>query len=271
MLFEAEKDVLSWYESQERTLTKDFLDKIPWHEVKNHPIPEELLPVIFYMRDVEAFTPVYFEQMMKTPTGREPAIRAFMERWSAEEPLHGDLLNRFLEEAGHSSKPTWKQDIMQEIPSDYLRQVRTHNKIINLIGKAFTPVHMTWGAIGEMSTLAGYQRLWRLAQHPVLEHILRAIGSEESKHYFFYWSVARIHLARSPVRRKLARFIVDKFWSPVGEGTKLRSVTDDVIRRLFSGQEGIEYFDQHVTAMLAKLPGFENSKLPTLRIAEAAT
>jgi hypothetical protein len=38
---------------------------------------------------------------------------------------------------------------------------------------------MTFGAIHEMSTTQGYRRLIELADHPVLNHILRGIIREE--------------------------------------------------------------------------------------------
>lgn len=270
MLFENEEDALAWYQSHDRVLTKDFLATIPWHEVHKTPFASELLPVIRYMRDVETYTPVYFDQLMQSPTGHHPAIRAFMERWVTEEPLHGELLNRFMEEVGVPSAPTWKQDIMHHIPAGYTKIAKRNMRIANMIGTRFTAVHMTWGAINELQTLTGYQRLWRMAKHPVLEYILRAIGREESKHYFFYWSIARIRLARSGFSRALARFIIDTFWSPVGEGTKLRSETNAVIRALFAGADGVRYVDQFVNNMIAKLPGFETSTRITDRIAQAA-
>ena len=48
-----------------------------------------------------------------------------------------------------------------------------------MFGRHFSGVHMVWGAINEMTTLQGYRRLWKLAGHPVLEQLLRAIAQEE--------------------------------------------------------------------------------------------
>ena len=97
------------------------------------------------------------------------------------------------------------------------------------MGHHFTGVHMTWGAINELSTLTGYQRLWTLAKHPVLDHILKHIAREEATHSFFYWSVARIKLMRSSFRQQLARFIINTFWSPVGENKKTPAESNVVI------------------------------------------
>ena len=35
MNFETNKDVLEWYERQERTLTPEFISAIPWDKVKD--------------------------------------------------------------------------------------------------------------------------------------------------------------------------------------------------------------------------------------------
>ena len=100
MSFETNKEVLDWYERQPRTLTKEFISNINWRDVRNHPLDEKFIPVLLYMRDVETLTDVYYEELRRTPTGKDPIIRKFMERWSAEEQTHGELLNQFLNEAG---------------------------------------------------------------------------------------------------------------------------------------------------------------------------
>ncbi len=266
MLFERAEDALQWYESQERVLTPEFLNTIPWDEVKNHSVDDAFLPTLMYMRDVENFTGVYFEELMKTPTGKESTIRRFMERWRTEEPVHGDLLNRFMAEAGYPAEEKWYERIRREIPKRYRVNTRINGAIANLIGKRFTAVHMTWGAINELSTLTGYQRLWTLAKHPVLEYILKAIAREEARHSLFYWSVARIHLAQSDASKKMARFLVDRFWTPVGQGTKPESAANAVVRCLFNGEDGLAMFDRQVTERIRQLPGFEDFTKTTHRI-----
>lgn len=268
MLFQSERDALDWFQSGERVLTKSFLDSIEWHKVKDTPFDERLLPVVQYMRDIETMTEVYFEELMASATGKDPVIRAFMEQWVSEEPLHGELLNRFMEEAGYPSDADWKQQGFDAISWRY----KVKNKLVQFMtlpfGKRFTSVHMTWGAINEYSTLTGYRRLWESAKHPVLESILRGIVREEARHAHFYWSVARIHLAQRMGDRRLARFIVDRFWSPVGQGIKPVTETNLVISTLFSGQDGLEAMRRFVNDRVAQLPGFEGLTSVTERVAQ---
>src|SRR3972149_4167423 len=89
-LFETDQDVLQWYERQPRAVSKEFVDSIPWKEVRNHQINPAFVPVLFYMRDVEFFTDIYYKELLRTPTGKDPVIRKFMERWSVEEIQHAE-------------------------------------------------------------------------------------------------------------------------------------------------------------------------------------
>lgn len=263
MLFDHEDDVLAWYQKPERVLTPAFIDAIPWKDIVRTPLNEAFLPVILYMRDIERFTSVYYEQLLQTPTSKDPVIRPFIDQWSAEEPLHGDLLNRFLEEAGHPISEAWYEDMRRKLPAKYDRNQHVSQFVSRCVGTRFTAVHMTWGAIQEFTTLNGYQRLWEKAGHPVLEQILRGIVREEARHAFFYWSMARIKLLRSSFSQALTRFLVDRFWQPVGQGAKSALESQYLIRTLFAGEEGVDFVDKRVNAQLQRLPGME--QLRTVR------
>ena len=269
-MFETDRDVLAWYEKQPRSLNDQFLKSIPWHEVPKHPLNPEFIPVLIYMRDVESFTDIYYRELLRTPTGKNPVIRRFMERWSAEESDHGELLNRFLNEAGIPTGPRWQAEARARIPARYTLEMYLQTFIAKPFGDYFSGTHMVWGAINEMTTLQGYRRLWQLAGHPVLEYVLRAIAHEESVHSSFYWNIARLKLEQSPFARKLARFLIHQFWSPVGQGTKTRQETNSVIATLFKGTAGVDFFDRNVTGRLQRLPGFASSRHVTERVAEIA-
>ena len=42
----------------------------------------------------------------------------------------------------------------------------------SMVTRDFVAVHMTWGAINELSTLTGYYQLIRRSSHPVLHQML---------------------------------------------------------------------------------------------------
>jgi rubrerythrin len=257
MTFETKRDVLNWYEKQPRTLTKEFINRIDWKEVKNHPFDEKFVPVLLYMRDVEALTDMYYDEMRRTPTGKDPVISKFMERWSNEEQTHGEILNRFLNEAGIETHEKWQAEVRGAVSNFYTINQYLITSLTNLVGKKFTATHMTFGAIHEMSTTQGYRRLAQLANHPVLTEILGGIIREESAHTHFYRSVARLELRNSEFSQKLARFIVRNFWTPVGSGAKPKTESNYTIATLFSGDGGLDWIDKNVTRRVQALPGFD--------------
>ena len=268
MSFETKQDVLEWYEKQPRTLTREFLSSIPWNKVRDHEIPPQLVPVLLYMRDVETLTDMYYRELRRTPTGRDPVICKFMERWGTEELVHGEVLNRFLLEAGIVCDESWQAQVQRAVSTFYTLNALFISSITNLVGSKFTATHMTFGAIHEMTTAQGYRRLAEMANHPVLSMILKAIIREESAHTQFYWSVARLELQRSEFARKVARFAIQHFWNPVGQGSKPREQTEYTVSTLFAGKSGIEKLDTTITKRVQQLPGFTDFTRITERLTE---
>jgi rubrerythrin len=257
MSFETKKDVLDWYEKQPRTLTKEFIGGIEWNDIKKYPLDEKLVPVLLYMRDVEALTDMYYDELRRTPTGKDPIISKFMERWSNEEQTHGELLNRFLNEAGFETNDKWQHQVRGAVTKFYTVNNYLIGCLTNLVGKRFTATHMTFGAIHEMSTTQGYRRLAELANHPILSEILTGVIREESTHTHFYRSVARIELQKSEFAQKLSRFLVKHFYTPVGSGAKSKQESDYTIATLFSGNGGLDWIDKNVSQRVQGLPGFD--------------
>ena len=77
---------------------------------------------------------------------------------------------------------------------------------------------MTWGAINEWTTQAGYSRLAKLAGHPTLSELLRRIMKQEERHIDFYAAQAGRRLADSRAAQRLTRWALRRFWAPVGTG-----------------------------------------------------
>ena len=256
MPIETKHEILDRYERQPRTLTDDFVDAIAWDEIKRHPFDKRLIPVLFYMRDVEVLTDMYFKELRRTPTGRDPVISKFMERWTAEEVTHGEVLNRFLNELGIRTGDNWKSAIRSSVPRGYRFNTYLITSLTNLAGRKFTATHMTFGAIHEMTTTQGYRRLITLAQHPVLTSLLKAVIREESAHTQFYWRMARLELEKSETARKLARLVIEQFWYPVGQGSKPKHQTEYVVSTLFGPGRALEILDNTVNKRVQQLPGF---------------
>ena len=270
MAFETSKEVLGWFEKQERTLTPGFIDSLPWNEVRNTPIDEKFIPVLLYMRDVEVLTEMYHRELQRTPTGRDPVISKFMERWGAEEVTHGQVIDRFLNEAGYPTPGDWQDQTHLKVPKSYHISTYFLTSLTNLLGSSFTATHMTFGAIHEMSTGQAYRRMKEIANHPVLSTILEGIIREEAAHTHFYRSIARIELERSEAAQKIARKVIEVFWRPVGQGSLAKERTEYAIATLFGDEtgEGVGILDRTVTQRARQFPGFDGLTKTTQRFRE---
>ena len=271
MNFETNKDVLDWYERQQRVLTPEFISKIPWDKVKDNPVDKKLIPVLLYMRDVETLTDMYHRELLRTPTGKDPHISKFMERWGIEEITHGEVLNRFLNEIGVETDDNWQTQVRKDVTTSYHTISYLMMVMTNLIGKKFTATHMTFGAIHEMEAAQGYRRLIALADHPVLTYIVNGIIREEAVHAQYYRSVARIELERNEFAQKMARWVIEHFWAPVGQGSLAKVRTEYAISTLFTGDSAMEGLDRTVTQRVRQLPGFDGITKITDTISEMAS
>jgi hypothetical protein len=193
-----------------------------------------------------------------------------MERWGVEEITHGELINRFLEEAGFESGNDWFAETKRQIPASYKRQMNLTLTLTNFVGRKFIGAHMAYGAVNEFSALQSYRRLAELADHPVLTFIMRGIMREESVHSLFYWNVAKLELERSAVSRKLARFVLKHFYVPVGQGAKAAKDAKYTISTLFGEQESLNRLDKHVTQRMQELPGFNGLQSVTEKLTKIA-
>jgi rubrerythrin len=267
MTFETNREVLDWYESQPRALTEEFIGEIPWRDVKNYPLDRRFVPVLLYMRDIEILTDMYHEELKRTPTGSDPVISKFMERWGIEEITHGELINRFLNEAGFETSEKWKEEITRGVSRYYNFSTRILTALTNCVGKSFTATHMAYGTINEICAAQAYRRLITVADHPVLTKILKGIIREESVHTQFYYSIARLELKKSPFAQNIARFIIKNFWQPVGSGARPEENTNYTIAMLFGDEEGVKWIDRSVTQRVHTLPGLQGITRVTDKIA----
>ena len=121
-------------------------------------------------------------------------------------------------------------------------------------GRAFTALHMTWGAINEWTTQAGYARLSEKADHPTLRELLKRIMKQEGGHIDFYASEAARRLAESPRAQRLTRFALKHLWRPVGSGVMPQEEVGFLVRYLFDGDAGSQ-FTSRIDRRVDRLPG----------------
>jgi hypothetical protein len=242
---------LDTYVSRSRAVD---LHGIAWDEVPSHPLSADAVRALHYMQDIESHTIVYERELARTRALDDPEIVTFLACWLYEETFHGRAIRRFLAAAGHPTPERGR--------SRGTLAARLESAAIALVARAwpdFVAVHMTWGAINEYSTLVGYQRLAATEGHPVLNELLGRIVMDEARHFAFYFKQAARRLER-PGAARVARFLVEHFWDPVGTGVQPSDETRFVARHLFGGADGLGAARQ-IDATIRRLPGFDDVDL----------
>ena len=94
---------------------------------------------------------------------------------------------------------------------------------------------------------------------PVLSELLSRIMRDESRHFSFYYRQAERRLAR-PGAARVARFLVDHFWDPVGSGVQPAEETRFLIGYLLSDPAG-RAAARRIDTTIRSLPGFDRVRL----------
>ncbi len=231
------------------------LSGIPFDRVSKYPLAPEALRTLRYMQDIESHTIVYLRQLLATRAIDEPEVATFLSCWIYEETFHGRALDRFLAAAGHRiSRPTPRSKAGIR---PWLEEQAT--AFLSRAWKNFVAVHMTWGALNELTTLIGYRRLATVAHHPVLSELLARIVRDESRHLSFYFKQAERRL-RVPAAARWTRFLIENFWAPVGSGVQPRQETRFIADYLFSNPEG-RAAAQKIDDTIRRLPGLQGIPL----------
>jgi len=226
-------------------------------------LDDDALFCLGYMMDIESHTIIYLRELLSTAVVREPDITAFLACWAYEEFFHSETLKRFLASQKVTIDDRRFAQLRRQPPSD--RIITALARIVSPMTRHFPAVHMTWGAINELSTLTGYQALIRQTRHPLLTTILNRIIKDERRHFAFYFGQARRRLAPRAARL-MTSFLLRRFWAPVGSPVRGAAAADRVCAYLFSDPEGAASLHA-LDTVIAGLPGLEWFNLASLHCA----
>jgi hypothetical protein len=219
-----------------RTARLDDSD-IDYDAFRQQPLDEATLRCVRYMHDVEHHTVCYLRDLLVTRAHQDPDITTFLTFWAYEEFWHGEALGKVL--------------LAHDEPAGRLRVAATRARhrvtsavsphaaaVTSAITRHFTAVHMTWGAVNEWTTQAGYTRLAARAEHPILSRLVERITRQEGRHIDFYASEAARRLKQSRTSQRLTRFALSHVWNPVGSTVMPASEVGHLVRHLFSDDDG---------------------------------
>jgi hypothetical protein len=221
------------------------------------------------MHDVELHTICYLRDLLVTPAHADPDVTTFLSCWAYEELWHGEALGDVLAAHGRPSGPERVAPLRTRLG---LRdRIRPYVSALGsvLVGERLLAVHMTWGAVNEWTTQAGYARLAQRANHPVLTELTRRIARQEGRHIDFYASEARRRLADSEPARRVVRWALRRLWRPVGSGIMPAAETDFVIRHLYGGPDG-RPFVERIDRRIDDLPGQAGLRLVAGQVSKRA-
>jgi hypothetical protein len=237
----------------EQVVARLDVDDVDFGAFAREPLAEDHLRCLRYMHDVEHHTTCYLRNLLNTRAHDDPEVTAFLTLWNYEEHWHGEALGRVLEAHGEVSgaprvaamrrRAGWRSTVS---PVAWLA--------FSAATRHFLAVHMTFGAINEWTTQAGYARLGSLSGHPVLRDLLGRIMRQEGRHIDYYRSRAVELLADSPAAQRTTRRVLRVLWRPVGAKAMPAAETRHLVTTLFGGPDGQAVADR-VDRRIDLLPG----------------
>jgi hypothetical protein len=222
---------------------KAITDRVRWDDLDldrafaEQPLDADALRCLRYMHDIEYHTICYLRDLLSTRAHDDPRLTAFLTFWAWEEFWHGEGIATVLRAHGETSGDERIAALRHR-----LRRKLKLSPAVWSVGSLFLrelpAAHMTWGAVNEWTTQAGYARLAARSGHPVLAELLTRIMRQEGRHIDFYASEASARLARSRSARRLTRFALRRSWRPVGTGVMPDEEVAFMIGYLFDNEEG---------------------------------
>lgn len=252
------------------------LSEIDWDDIPNHPLSEGAVLSMQYMMDIETHTVIYLRDLLATRAAHDPHVTAFLCCWVYEELWHGEAFSDFLRHYGvetpaepklpdgttpRPTRPNRVRALRDQLGAGHQLSLLP-TMVGSMLTRDFIAIHMTWGAINELSTLTAYHQLMRRCDHPVLHAMLRRVIEDERRHFAFYRAQAKARLeAASPRGPRFIRWVFETIWTPVGAGVKSQAEVDQLVLYLFGdGPEGREAMRQ-IDATIGELRGLEGVTL----------
>ena len=217
-------------------------------------LDEDVLRCLRYMHDIELHTICYLRDLLVTSAHRDPEITTFLTFWSFEEYWHGEAIAAVLRAHGEPAGASRVSELRRRRRFAEATKPFTHGLASLVVGPSMTAVHMTWGAINEWTTQAGYARLAQRSDHPVLNEMLRRIMKQEGRHIDFYSAQASKRLGDSRRAQWITRQALTRVWAPVGSDVMPESEVRHLISYLFGGKDGAEMVAR-IDRRIDNLPG----------------
>lgn len=247
-------------ERYKRQTARLDIEDIDFAAFADRPLDSSTLRCLRYMHDVENHTVCYLRDLLVTSAHRDPSITSFLTFWNFEEFWHGEALAAVL--AAHDEPvETRVADMRVRLGVRDRIAPLAHTLGSAIAGESFIAIHMTWGAINEWTTQAGYARLAARAGHPTLTELLRRIMRQEGRHIDFYASEAERRLRDDRRARRMTRFALRRLWRPVGSTVMPLVEQRFLVQHLFADDDDGRVVAARIDSRIDRLPGLSGLAL----------
>lgn len=233
---------------------------IDWNQAKETGLTEDEKFVLTYFSDVESQTIRYLRMLLQMKIAFKPSVAAFLTTWSYEEFFHGYELARLMAVCGSPLEEDRIESVTRKARFNEWIEAVFAPLLSRIFSNQFPAVYLSFGAIQEMTTLRGYERLKEYTRNPVLKILCDRIAKQERRHFAWYFNHARELLMESRGARMLARKLLEFNWVPVGAGIKSQAE----VKRLFSilfPLESARRLVKEIDSKMGTLPGLDGIRL----------
>ena len=235
------------------------IEDLDWAACKQAGLEPIEIENLKFFADIESQTVYYFLEVAPLKVARDPDILTFLTMWNYEEYFHSHAITKLLVECG----------VDMQNPTDRSTEVRANARfkakveqfaqgmMAKVFPQSFTALWMFWGALQECLTMQAYEQVINTTKNPVLQEMFKRIAKQERRHFAYYFNQARERLAGDEFAQKFVRFIVKRFYAPVGSGVKSEAEGAAQIARMFPGDRLFEVMG-YIERRMAQLPGMED-------------
>ncbi|MHB8421033.1 MAG: acyl-ACP desaturase [Myxococcales bacterium] len=242
---------------------------LDWELAAKVGLTEDEVFIVTYASDIESQTIFYMRDVLRGQTAMDGGAIGFLSMWNYEEYFHGRALAKLLDACGRPLQQARVADVRKTSRFTEAMEANLIALGAALFPRDFPGIPMCWGASQELTTLRTYELLGSRTRNPVLSTLCERIALQERRHYAWYFNSAREVLSRSAWSRRITRFALETFWSPVGVGVKTEAEMLRLIHLFFPGEAGRQLACE-IDGKLGQLPGLEDISLMRKWAARAA-
>jgi rubrerythrin len=232
------------------------IEDLDWELARKHGLSPTEVESLQFFADIESQTVYYFLEVAKLQVVRDPELLTFLTMWNYEEYFHSHAITRIMQECGVQVENATERSTKVRTGARFKAKFEdwAQGMMARFMPKRFVSLWMFWGALQECLTMQAYEQVIRDTQNPVLAEMFRRIAKQERRHFAYYFNQAKDRLADNPKNQKFVRYIVNKFYAPVGGGVKTDEEAAALVAKLFPGERIYEVMS-YIERRMAQLPG----------------